>query len=75
MEDTLTDIKWLRAWWTVVIIACLAFIPLASGNRTIMFFGESLLPYIQSVRFPGGDFVVISKDGHVPIEFAHHTEK
>lgn len=39
-----------------------------------MFFGESLLPYIQSVRFPGGDFVVISKDGHVTIEFAHHTE-
>lgn len=40
-----------------------------------MFFGESLLPYIQSVSFPGGDFVVISKDGHVTIECAHHTEK
>lgn len=52
-----------------------ASIPLASGNRTVVFFGESLLPYIQSVSFPGGDFVVIPKDGHVTIEFAHHTGK
>lgn len=42
-----------------------ASIPPASGNKTTTFLGEPPFPHVQSMSFPGVDFVVISKDGHV----------
>lgn len=37
-------------------------------------FGGPPLPYIQPTNFPGVDFVVIAKGGHVTTDFAHNPE-
>lgn len=63
--DPLPGGGWPPAWWAVA--------PPASGNRAVSFSGGSLLPYIEPVSSPGADPVVISKDGQMTADFAHHA--